>query len=269
MASPCGVVGPSEVVTPPRSRSSPSPGVGRGGDLLPESRSSPSPGVGRGRDRLPELRLSPSPGVGQGGDRLPELRLSPSPRVGRGGDRLPESRSSPRPGVGRGGDRLPELRLSPSPGVGRGGDRRPRRGRVRALGSGEAEIPMAPEAGLGCCQPHPGGRHSSRSSAGGAVFLTGQSVEGRSDFGHFGLVDWKACVRIRCQAILALNAPATRSAGEAIWPRLLLREACPSWVSGEPKVRPLLEETLGRVVNLPWSAVPARGWARTRRDRVP
>jgi hypothetical protein len=103
MASPCGVVGPSEVVTPPRSRSSPSPGVGRGKDLLPEPRSSPSPGVGRGRDHLPELRLSPSPGVG------------------------------------RGGDRLPESRSSPSPGVGRGGDRRPRRGRVRALGSGEAE----------------------------------------------------------------------------------------------------------------------------------
>jgi hypothetical protein len=51
MASPCGVVGPSEVVTPPRSRSSPSPGVGRGGDLLLESRSSPSPGVGQGGDR--------------------------------------------------------------------------------------------------------------------------------------------------------------------------------------------------------------------------
>jgi hypothetical protein len=53
MASPCGVVGPSEVVTPPRSRSRPRPGVGRGGDLLPESRSSPSPRVGRGGDRLP------------------------------------------------------------------------------------------------------------------------------------------------------------------------------------------------------------------------
>jgi hypothetical protein len=61
----------------------------------------------------------------------------------------PRSRSSPSPRVGRGGDRLPELRSSPSPGVGRGGDRRPRRGRVRALGSGEAEIPMALEAGLG------------------------------------------------------------------------------------------------------------------------
>jgi hypothetical protein len=97
---------------------------------------------------------------------------------------------------------------------------------------------MAPKAGLGCCQPHPGGWHNSRSSAGGAIFLSGQSVEGRSDCGHFGLVDWKVRVRIRCQAILALNASAIRSAGEAIWPRLLLREACPSWASGESKVCP-------------------------------
>jgi hypothetical protein len=44
--------------------------------------------------------------------------------------------------------------------------------------SGEAELPMAPEAGLGCCQPHPGGWHSSRSRADGAVFLSGQSVGG-------------------------------------------------------------------------------------------
>jgi hypothetical protein len=51
-------------------------------------------------------------------------------------------------------------------------------GGVRALGSGEAEIPMAPEAGLGCCHPHPSGWHSSRSSAGDTVFLSGQSVEG-------------------------------------------------------------------------------------------
>jgi hypothetical protein len=128
---------------------------------------------------------------------------------------------------------------------------------------------MTPKARLGCCQPHPSGWHSSRSSAGDAVFLSGQSVEGRGDCGHFGLVDWRARVRIRCQAILALNAPAIRSAGEAIWSRLLLCEACPSWASGKSKVRPLLEEVLGRSVNLPWSIVPARGWARARRDRVP
>jgi hypothetical protein len=54
-----------------------------------------------------------------------------------------------------------------------------------------------------------------------------------------------------------LNAPAIRSVGVAIWPRLLHCEACPSWASGESKVCPLLEEALGRGVNLPWSTVPA------------
>jgi hypothetical protein len=82
------VVGPSprsgEAVTPSRSRLSPSPGVGRGGDRLPRSRLSPSPGVGRGRDRLLRSRWSPSPGVGRGRDRLPRSRRGPSPRVGRG-----------------------------------------------------------------------------------------------------------------------------------------------------------------------------------------
>jgi hypothetical protein len=62
------VAGPSprsgEAEAPPRSRLSPSPGVGRGGVCLPMSRLSPSPGVGRGGDRLPRPRLSPSPGVG-------------------------------------------------------------------------------------------------------------------------------------------------------------------------------------------------------------
>jgi hypothetical protein len=67
-------------------------------------------------------------------------------------------------------------------------------------------------------------------------------------------------------AILALNAPAIWSVGVAIWPRLLLREA---WASGEPKVRPLFEGTVGRDVNPPRSAAFARGWARARRDRVP
>jgi hypothetical protein len=128
---------------------------------------------------------------------------------------------------------------------------------------------MAPDAGLGYCQPYPGGWHSSRSRVGDAVFLSGQSVERRSDYGHFGPVDWGTCVRIRCQAILALNAPTIWSVGEAIWPRLLLREACPSWASGESKVRLLLEEALGRGVNPPGSTVPARGWARARRERVP
>jgi hypothetical protein len=115
---------------------------------------------------------------------------------------------SPSPGVGRGGvRRLPEQRLSPSPGSGeaefvvRGRDGGRALGSAetefivrgrdggRALGSGEAELPMAPEAGLGCCQPHSVEWHSSRSDAGGAVLLSGRSVEQQSDCGHFGSVD--------------------------------------------------------------------------------
>jgi hypothetical protein len=193
--------------------------------------------------------------------------LSLSPRVGRGGDRLPRSRLTPSLGVGRGEDRLPRSRLRPSLGVGRGGDHllRPRRG--PSPGSGEAELPVAPKAGLDCCQPHPGRWHNSRSRAGGAVFLSGQSVEGRSDCGHFGPANSGTCVRIRCQAILALNASAIWSVGKAIWPRLLHCEACLSWASGESRERPLLEEALGRGMNPPGSTVLARGWAC--RDRVP
>jgi hypothetical protein len=73
---------------------------------------------------------------------------------------------------------------------------------------------------------------------------------------------------IKCQTILALNASTIRSVGETIWPRLLHCKACPSWASGELRVRPLFEEAFGRGVNPPGSAVPARGWARVRRDRV-
>jgi hypothetical protein len=138
-----------------------------------------------------------------------------------------EARAEPEsePWVGRGGvRRLPGLSPSPSP------------------GSGEAELPMAPEAGLGCCQPHSVEWHSSRSGAGGAVFLSGWSVKRRSDSGHFGSVDLKARVRIRCQATFALNAPAIWSVGVATWPRLLLGE---DWASGEPKVCPLLEGSSG------------------------
>jgi hypothetical protein len=128
---------------------------------------------------------------------------------------------------------------------------------------------MAPEAGLSCCQPHSVECHSSRSGAGGAVFLSGRSVERRSDCGHFGSIHRGARVRIRCQSTLALNAPVIWSVGVAIRPRLLLREACLSWASGESKVRPLLEGALGRDVNSPGSAAFARGRARARRDRVP
>jgi hypothetical protein len=50
---------------------------------------------------------------------------------------------------------------------------------------------------------------------------------------------------------------------------LLLDEAYPSWASGVPRVRPLPEEALVRDVTSSGTTVPARGWARARRDRVP
>jgi hypothetical protein len=111
--------------------------------------------------------------------------LRPGPGVGRDGVHLPRSRLRPSPGVRRGKDHLPRPRRGPGPGVGRGGDfswgRGPR--------SGEAELPVAPEAGLSCYQPHPSGWHSSRRGASGAVFLSGQSVGGRSDCDHFDPAD--------------------------------------------------------------------------------
>jgi hypothetical protein len=42
---------------------------------------------------------------------------------------------------------------------------------------------MAPEARLSCCQPHSVEWRSSQSDAGGTVFLSGRSVERRSDCG--------------------------------------------------------------------------------------
>jgi hypothetical protein len=69
--------------------------------------------------------------------------------------------------------------------------------------------------------------------------------------------------------ILALNAPAIWSVGEAIWPRFLHCEACTSWASGESRVRSSLEEALGQSVNPPGSTVPARGWVQAWRDHVP
>jgi hypothetical protein len=66
---------------------------------------------------------------------------------------------------------------------------------------------MAPEAGLGCCQPHSVERHNSRSGAGGAVLLSGRSVERRSDYGHFSSVDWKARVRIKVSGQLCIKCP--------------------------------------------------------------
>jgi hypothetical protein len=66
---------------------------------------------------------------------------------------------------------------------------------------------MTPEAGLGCCQPNSVGWLSSRSDAGGAVPLSDRSVERRSDCGHFGPVDWRACIRIKVLGHLRIKCP--------------------------------------------------------------
>jgi hypothetical protein len=180
------VVGPSpgsgEAEAPPKSRSSLSfevevesePRVGRGGDHRLRPRLSPRPGVERGGvRRLPEPRPSPSLGSGEaefvvfwGRGQVRALGRARRSSSSSGAE------AESQPWVGRGGiRRLPGPRPSPSP------------------GSSEAELPMTPEAGLGCCQPHSVERHSSRSDAGGAVLLSGRSVERRSDCGHFGSVD--------------------------------------------------------------------------------
>jgi hypothetical protein len=126
---------------------------------------------------------------------------------GRGRVGLPRSRSCPSPGSGeaetvvRGQGRVRALGSGEAEFVVFRGRARVRalgsgeaefvvfrgQARVRALGSGEAEFPMAPEARLGCCQPHFVEWHNSRIDAGGTVFLSGRSVERRSDCGHFRL----------------------------------------------------------------------------------
>jgi hypothetical protein len=67
------------------------------------------------------------------------------------------------------------------------------------------------------------------------------------------------CIKCACDTV----------GGKAIWPRLLYDKVCPSLASGEPGVRMLPEEALGRGVNLSGTIVLARDRARTRRDRVP
>jgi hypothetical protein len=141
------------------------------------------------------------------------------PKVGRGGDFswgqgqsrartrfLPRPRLRPSPGVERGGDLLPRLR----PRVGRGRASCCAQGWTRLLSVSPWWVAQQSERGERCCFPV-------------------RSVSERAKWlGHFDLADWDTRVRIRCQAIFALNASAIRSVGKAIWPRLLLDEAYPS-----------------------------------------
>jgi hypothetical protein len=102
---------------------------------------------GRGRVCLPRSRSSPSPWVGRGGDRRLRPWPSPSPRVGRGGvRRLPGPSPSPSPGVGRGRvRRLPGPRPSPSPGVRRGGVSYGTRGRTWLLSASLCRVAQQSE----------------------------------------------------------------------------------------------------------------------------
>jgi hypothetical protein len=114
------------------------------------------------------------------------------------------------PWVGRSGvRRLPGLSPSPSPGsggaefavfrglarvraLGRAERSSPSSGglaRVRALGRAKRSFLWCLRPGLTACQPHSIKWHCSRYGAGGAVLLSGRSVERRSDCGHFGSVD--------------------------------------------------------------------------------
>jgi hypothetical protein len=224
------------VAIPPRSRLSPSPGVGRGGvHRLPEPRPSPSPGVGRGGvRRLPRPRPTPSPRVGRGVvRRLPRPRPSSSPWVGRCGvRRLPEE-SEPW-GRARRSSSSSEAEAESEPWG------RARRG----SSSSEAETGAEPwgraRRSFLCC-PRLDLAAVDLTLANGTAVGAGQVALHSCQVGQWSgevtavtsALSTGARVRIRCQAILALNAPSIRSVGVAIWPRLLL---CEDWASGEPKV---------------------------------
>jgi hypothetical protein len=143
----------------------------------------------RGRVCVPWSRSSPSPWFGRGGDRRLRPGRSPSPRVGRSGVR-----------------RLLGLSPSPSPGSG-GAEFTVFRGlaRVRALGRAKRSFLWCLRPGLTACQPHSVRWHRSRSGAGGAVLLSGRSVERRSDGGHFGSAGWGARVRIKVSGHLCIK----------------------------------------------------------------
>jgi hypothetical protein len=186
----------------------------RGRICLPWPRLSPSPWVGRGRGRRQRPGWSPSPGVRRSGVRR-LLGLSPSLSPGSGGAEFAvfrvlarvralgrAERSSLSSGaepeselwVGRSGvRRLPGLSPSPSPGSG-GAEFAVFRGlaRVRALGRAERSFLWCLWQGLTACQSHSVKWHCSRSGAGGAVLLSGRSVERRSDGGHFGSTGGRA-----------------------------------------------------------------------------
>jgi hypothetical protein len=77
--------------------------------------------------------------------------------------------------------------------------------RVRALGRAKRSFLWCLRQGLTACQSYSVKWHRSRSGAGGAVLLSGRSVEWRSDGGHFGSAGWGACVRIKVSGHLRIK----------------------------------------------------------------
>jgi hypothetical protein len=172
---------------------------------------------------------------------LPWPRSGPSPRFGRGGDHRLVPGRSPSPGVGRSGVRRllgPSPNPSPRSGeaeivvfwdlarvralgraefaVFRDLARVRALGRVefavfrdlaqvRALGRAKRSFLWCLRQGLTACQSYSVKWHRSRSGAGGAVLLSGRSVERRSDGGHFGSTGWGTCVRIKVSGHLCIK----------------------------------------------------------------
>ena len=162
---------------------------------------SPWPEPARGR-----VMMAPPVDVAGLRPRLGDVEAPPKPRsslssvaevesepLGRARWSSSSSRAEPKsePWVGRSGvRRLPGLSPSPSPGSG-GAEFAVFRvlARVRALGRAERSFLWCLRQGLTACQSHSVKWHCSRCGAGGAVLLSGRSVERRSDCGHFGSVD--------------------------------------------------------------------------------
>jgi hypothetical protein len=177
----------------------------RGRVCLLWPRSGPSPRFGRGGDRWLMSGWSPSPGVGQSGVRH-LLWPSPSPSPGSGEVRcLPGLSPSPSPGSG-GADVVVFWDLARVRALGWAEFAVFRDlARVRALGRAERSFLWCLRQGLTACQSHSVKWHRSRSGAGGAVLLSGRSVERRSDGGHFGSAGWGARVRIKVSGHLCIK----------------------------------------------------------------
>ena len=184
---PVDVVGPcprlGDVEAPPRSRSS----------LSSEAEVESEP-LGRARRRpSAEARAESEP---WGRAKRSSSSFGAEPESEPWGQTMQSSSSSgaepeSEPWVGRSGVRR-LLGLSPSPSPGSGGAEFAvfrDLARVRALGRAERSFLWCLWQGLTACQSHSVKWHCSRCGAGGAVLLSGRSVERRSDCGHFGSVD--------------------------------------------------------------------------------